>query len=152
MKKCNKIDIRSYPYRGSVVPEITTDFFDSRLFKSKRLWKRFQDFRQSYRWHTIYGSTLCPGFEQFQNDQMYEDLKIEGLNYRISRKPNLPVVLTEASNGLQQSQSIDCKLCFALDRWSVYEESRRIYLTPETQLPRQIDISLSLYYLEDNRG
>ena len=33
----------------------TTDFFVSRLFKSKRPWKRFQDFRQSYRWHTIYG-------------------------------------------------------------------------------------------------
>ena len=33
---------------------ITTDFFDSRLFKSKCPWKRFQDFRQSYWWHTIY--------------------------------------------------------------------------------------------------
>ena len=31
----------------------TNDFFDSRLFKSKHLWKCFQDFRQSYRWHTI---------------------------------------------------------------------------------------------------
>ena len=35
---------------------------------------------------------------------------------------------------------------------SVYEERQKIYLAPETQLTRQIDISLSLYYLEDNRG
>ena len=28
---------------------LPTDFFDARLFKSKRPWKRFQDFRQSYR-------------------------------------------------------------------------------------------------------
>ena len=28
---------------------VTTDFFDSPLFKSKRPWQRFQDFRQSYR-------------------------------------------------------------------------------------------------------
>ena len=34
-----------YKTRGS----ITTDFFDLQLFKSKRPWKRFQDFRQSYR-------------------------------------------------------------------------------------------------------
>ena len=124
----------------------TTNFFDSWRFKSKRLWKRFQDFRQSYRWHTICGSTLCPGFEQFKNGQMYKGLKIAGLNYRISRKP----CSSKASNGLQQSQSIDCIFYFAPDRWSLYEESRRIYLAPETQLTRQIDISL--YYLEDNRG
>ena len=29
---------------------------------------------------------FVPAFEQFENGQMYEDLKIEGLNYRISRK------------------------------------------------------------------
>ena len=101
----------------------------------------------------MYGSTLCPDFKQFENGQMYEDLKIEGLNYTISRKPKSPCS-SKASNGLQQSQSIDCKLHFAPDRWSVYEESRRIYLAPETQestWARQIDISL--YYLEDiNRG
>ena len=40
-------DIEINLYFGGT--EITTVFFDSRLFKSKRLWKRFQDFRQSYR-------------------------------------------------------------------------------------------------------
>ena len=36
----------------------TTVFFDSRLFKSKRLWKRFQDFRQSYPAYHIWQYTL----------------------------------------------------------------------------------------------
>ena len=38
-----------------MISALTTVFFVSRLFKSKRLWKHFQDFRQSYWWHTIYG-------------------------------------------------------------------------------------------------
>ena len=50
---------------------------------------------------------VVPASEQFENSQMYEDLKIEGLNYRISRKSQSPCS-SKASNGLQQSQSIDC--------------------------------------------
>ena len=39
--------------------------------------------------------------------RMCEDSKIEGLNDRISRKPQSPCS-SKASNGIQQSQSIDC--------------------------------------------
>ena len=47
-----------------------------------------------------YGSTLRLSFEQFENSQIYEGLKMKGLNDRISRKPQFPCS-SKASNGIQ---------------------------------------------------
>ena len=66
---------------------------------------------------------------------MYKDLKIEGLNDRISRKPQSPCS-SKASNGIQQSQSIDCKLYFEPGQYLAMKKAKEFIntLAPETKL------------------
>ena len=79
---------------------------------------------------------------------MYKNLKIEGLNDRISRKPQSPCS-SKASNGIQQSQSIDCKLYFEPGRYLVMKKAKEFIidtLAPKTKL------TTNPLYLQDNKG
>ena len=85
---------------------------------------------------------------------MYKDLKIEGLNDRISRKSQSPCS-SKASNGIQQSQSINnyCKLHFELGRYLDMKKAKEFIintLAPETKLKTNKDRIVSLYWNNDS--
>ena len=56
------------------------------------------------------------GFEQFENGQMYDDEKIEGLNNRISTEGNLNLtaVLKHQMAYNTVNTQVDCKLYFKI--------------------------------------
>ena len=79
---------------------------------------------------------------------MYKDLKIEGLNDRIYRKSQSPCS-SKASNDIQQSESIDCKLYFEPGRYLVMKKAKEVITNtraPETKLTK------NPLYLQDNKG
>ena len=65
--------------------------------------------------------------------QRFEDRRVEAVS---QGNPNLPAD-SKASNGIQQSQSIDCKLYFKPGRYLVMKKAKEFItntLAPETKL------------------
>ena len=74
---------------------------------------------------------------------MYKDLKIEGLNDRISRKPQSPCS-SKASNDIQQSQ-----LYFEPGRYLVMKKAKE-FIT-NTRAP-ETTLTTNPFYLQGNKG